>query len=196
MIKKTMALVVVALVSVAVNVLHSDTSYAQSAPPPPTFHVAVALDELGNVIPGAAYEGWSCTSTSEPGWYCISLNDYAWFDPGLADTGVAFVEDLYIPYDSNYSVTSCSDPLMGMFIVLRQTSTAPGYTFSDGLNVFCLTTDGWVSDGTQIVNGPIQSSGSIPVPFSQAPTASLAPNVTASICYQIELCGLCKTREG
>ncbi len=181
MIKKTMVLVAVAVVSVAVNVLHSDTSYAQSSVPSPTFHAAIALDELGSVVPGAAYEGWGCTSFAEENqqWSCFSLNDNDWFDPALANTGVSSTE--IFNNGSRQSVTACSDPLVDIFIAIRQTAAIPGYTFSDGWNVFCLVAGGWVSDGTQIVDKPIFASAQgtpVPAPFTQVPPASLANGVT------------------
>lgn len=182
-----MVFIAVVLASVFVNVLQSNTSHAQGGPPAPTFHVAIALDELGNVIPGASYEAWSCTSgDGEPGWMCYNLSGYDWFNPGLANTGVSTMALTTI--SGADSATPCSDGNVQMFIALRQTSAISGYTFSDGWNIFCLAGNGWISDDVQLVDKPIyayalNSDGvyiSVPPPLSPPPKASLAPGVTVS----------------
>lgn len=40
-----------------------------------------SVDEFGNLLPGGAYAGLSCTRfNNDPDWTCISLNDYSWFE--------------------------------------------------------------------------------------------------------------------
>lgn len=135
--KKIVLLGTAMITAFLVNVAFADTSQAQSLATPPTFHVAIALDELGNVIPGAAYEGWHCvTYEGEPAWMCSSLNDYTEFNTGLAETGSAFMDMDVVDSPAMSCDTTSS------FYMIRQTAAPAGYTFSDGWNVFCLTTSG------------------------------------------------------
>ncbi len=151
----------------------------------PIFNVSIALDSSSSVVSGFSYEGWSCLrgdSSFADEWTCYYINVLPEFDPGLAETG-SF--DANILDGESSSISSCSDPLITEFIMIRQTGAPVGYNFSNEWNTFCQTVSGWVADGTQIQNAPngivwIKPPDNLTLasPMDSPPMAKLAPSVT------------------
>ncbi len=162
----------------------SEKVSAQDMMDTPTFHVAIARDALGEIVPGFAYEGWVCTSyDGEPSWLCSYLNDF----PDNPADELASTGNLYFSLDvtkPESAVTTCSNSSIGNFIMIRQTAAPTGYNFSDEWNVFCALSgsDGWVADGTQIRNDlPLvgKTSQGVSIPLLAPPVAKIASGVTA-----------------
>lgn len=127
------------------------------------------VDEKGALLPGATFEGESCTRwENDLNWQCQSLNEYSWFNQGLADiatTNNSFGDE--IPMRGT-EATSCSDDRLSHIVRIREVTAPAGYDAINGWNVICQTVDGWVADG-----GAVAPNGE--------ETASLQPGVTINV---------------
>ncbi len=96
------------------------------------------VDAKGRLLPGATFEGWSCTSfDGDPMFTCVSLNDYPFFRDDLPNTGItdALTNEVYTQGGWNLPVNQC--------LVVRETAPPEGYIAAPDPLVVCKGPGGW-----------------------------------------------------
>lgn len=133
---------------------HKWTFGQEATPPAPATPLTIdKVDQDGKLLPGATFEGYSCTVwDNDLNWQCQSLNDYSWFNNDLTangTTGSGFSNEIQM---MNPTATKCSDPTVMHIVLLREVTPPAGYTGVNGWSVLCQTTHGWIADGGMVAN--------------------------------------------
>ena len=121
------------------------------------------VDENGNLLPGATFEGEHCTKyDDEPEWTCVALSSWSWFRDELTNKGTTDCFTTSIDAEYNDAATSCANTRQ--VVEISELSAPQGYAHIDGTSVICRVGNGWVADGQAIpgysngVKGSLQSN--------------------------------------